>query len=52
MFDIFKGINITNSSMSVQCKAKDVCSMRHTTLCKDCKHNRGMKKDKNCFERK
>lgn len=52
MFDFFKGINTKNSSMSVQCNAKGVCEMRHTTLCENCKHNCGVEKNKNYFEKR
>ena len=45
-----KKINQSNSSMMVQCDAKEKCEMRHTTLCRSCKHNRGKQKDKNCYE--
>lgn len=46
---MFNKINQDNSSMAVQCDAKEKCSLRHTTSCDACKHNRGAKKDKNCY---
>lgn len=52
MFDWFRGINITNSSMMVQCTCKYVCSSRHTQLCKNCKYNYGEKEDKNYYKPK
>lgn len=45
MFDYYKGINVTNSSTTVQCIYKDVCSSRHTKLCKDCKYNKECEKE-------
>ena len=45
-------INETNSNLGVQCNAKEVCSLRHTTTCDTCKHNCGMKQDKNCYEKR
>lgn len=52
MFNWFKGINETNSSMMVQCDAKGVCEWRHSSMCEHCKHNCGVKKDKNYFEKR
>lgn len=49
---MFKSINQKNSSMMVQCTAKETCEMRHTTLCESCKHNKGEVKHKNCYEPK
>ncbi len=46
---MFNKINQDNSSMAVQCDAKEKCCLRHTTSCETCKHNRGEKKDKNCY---
>ena len=46
---MFNKINQTNSSMAVQCDAKEKCCMRHTISCETCKHNRGSQKDKNCY---
>ena len=38
----------TNSSLGVQCDVKEKCELRHTTICDNCKHNHGMKREK-CF---
>lgn len=43
------GYNIYNSSLCVQCSAKEICDWRHTTMCDDCKHNCGMKSIKSSF---
>lgn len=50
MWDGIKGINITNSSLAVQCTCKDVCSSRHTQLCENCQYNKGRKEEKNCYK--
>jgi hypothetical protein len=46
------GFNIINSSLGVQCNANEKCDYRFTTMCNNCKHNCGMKQDKNCYEPK
>lgn len=46
---MFNKINEANSSMAVQCYTKEKCSLRYTIFCDTCKHNRGRKKDKNCY---
>lgn len=52
MFNLFKKVNPTNSSMMVQCYATHPCEVRHTQFCKTCKHNRGEKKDRNCYKQR
>ena len=47
---LFNKINESNSSMRVQCNSNEKCCLRHTTSCDTCKHNRGEKRDKNCYE--
>lgn len=47
---MFNKINNENSSMTVQCDAKEKCSLRHTTSCKTCKHNHGSEQDICCYE--
>lgn len=42
-------INKDNSNMAVQCDAEEKCSLRFTSSCKTCKHNRGMKSEKCCY---
>lgn len=37
------GYNIYNSSLTVNCNAKEKCDWRFSTSCKMCKHNCGMK---------
>lgn len=37
---MFNKINEANSSMAVQCYAKEKCSLRYTIFCDTCKHNR------------
>ena len=46
----FGGINAENSSMGVQCDARDLCEMRHTQLCETCEHNCGVEQDKNYYK--
>lgn len=46
---MFDKINKDNSNMAVQCDAKEKCSLRFTTSCESCEHNRGSKKEKNCY---
>lgn len=43
------GYNIHNSTLGVQCNAKEKCDFRYTTMCDNCKHNCGMKKYKSSF---
>lgn len=43
MFNFLRGINEYNSTLSVQCNAWGICRYRFTYVCKDCKHNCGMK---------
>lgn len=50
MFKIFKRINYVNSNATVQCDARGDCRMRHTELCKTCKHNCGEQKDKTYYK--
>ena len=49
---MFKIINQFNSNMAVQCNAMRKCKFRFTTLCDSCKHNCGMKEQKNCYKKK
>lgn len=42
-------INHNNSTLMVQCDAEEKCEMRFTTLCKNCGHNCGREKEKNCY---
>ena len=44
------GFNIYNSSLGVQCDAKEKCDFCFSSFCKTCKHNCGMKKTKNSYE--
>lgn len=44
------GFNIHNSSLSVQCDAKEKCDYRFSSSCKTCKHNCGMKQTKSSYE--
>ncbi len=44
------GYNIYNSTLGVQCDAKGKCDWRFSAMCNKCKHNCGMKKDKNYFK--
>ena len=46
------GYNRINSSLGVQCNAKETCAYRFTTSCSSCVHNCGAKRDKVCYERK
>lgn len=43
------GYNMYNSTLNVQCNAKTKCDWRYSTICINCKHNCGMKKQKNNF---
>ena len=52
MWNCFKGINETNSSMMVQCIYRDDCSSRHTQLCKNCKYNKGSEEKKSYYKPK
>lgn len=52
MFNMFKRINYTNSTTTVQCNARGVCRMRFSSACDNCKHNCGMKEDKIYFKPK
>lgn len=47
---MFKIINYINSSTTVQCNAIGKCKMRHSSMCKTCKHNCGKKKDKSYYK--
>ena len=40
------GFNRYNSSLGVQCNAKEKCDWRFSSMCTSCKHNCGMKEDK------
>ena len=44
------GFNIHNSSLSVQCDAKEKCDYRFSSSCKTCKHNCGMKQIKSSYK--
>ena len=46
MWNYFKGINETNSSMMAQCIFKKECGSRHTQLCENCKYNKGPEEKK------
>lgn len=50
MWDYFKGINTTNSNVSVQCVCKKECSDRHSQLCKNCQYNKGPEKRKSYYK--
>lgn len=52
MFNKFKYVNKSNSTIGVQCIAKGKCEFRFTSLCKKCENNIGMKEDKNYFKLK
>lgn len=45
----WKRRNETNSSMGVTCVADGKCCHRHTMVCKLCKNNLGMQRDKSYF---
>lgn len=47
---LFQTVNLTNSSMGVQCVAPDKCRLRHTISCDSCKNNIGKYEDKNFYE--
>ena len=44
-----EGYNIHNSTLDVQCNAKEKCDWRFSAMCNTCQHNCGMKKDKNSY---
>ena len=50
MWDYFKGINATNSNISVQCVCKKECSDRHSQLCKNCQYNKGVEERKSYYK--
>ena len=43
------GYNRHNSTLVVQCNAKEKCDLRFSAMCNTCKHNCGMKKNKNSY---
>lgn len=43
-------VNLTNSSMSVQCVAPEKCGFRHTASCDNCKNNIGENEEGNFYE--
>lgn len=43
------GYNVYNSTLGVQCDAKEKCDWRFSSSCNTCKHNCGMKKEKNSY---
>lgn len=45
-----EGFNKYNSSLGVQCDAKEKCDFRFSPSCTTCKHNCGMKQIKNSYE--
>lgn len=44
------GYNEYNSSLGVQCGAKEKCDFRFSSSCNACKHNCGMKQIKSSYE--
>ena len=48
--ECFRTVNLTNSSMRIQCVALDKCRLRHTTSCDNCKNNIGKYEEKNYYE--
>ena len=43
------GYNAYNSTLWVQCDAKEKCDWRFSSSCNTCKHNCGMKTEKNSY---
>lgn len=44
------GFNMYNSSLGVQCDAKEKCDFRFSSSCNTCKHNCGMRQIKSSYE--
>ena len=44
------GYNIYNSTLGVQCNAKEKCDDRFTSTCNLCKHNCGMKERRSSYK--